>query len=80
MGQKIEPQVQVSAFEANQRWAVKTVGVPNTAETIYAFAGVGDATQLTISMEVPAGAYPAAVEGTIKQQMQRSLEEQAARI
>jgi hypothetical protein len=77
MGQKIEPQVQVSAFEANQRWAVKTVGVPNAVETIYASARVGDATQLSISMEGPASAYPAGVEGTIKQHMQKSPEEQA---
>jgi uncharacterized protein YndB with AHSA1/START domain len=80
MGQKYKSQMQVSAFEPNKTWAVKTVGVPTSVETVYAFAPAGDATQLTISMDVPAGAYPAAAEGAIKQQMQKSLEEQAARI
>jgi uncharacterized protein YndB with AHSA1/START domain len=80
MGQRIKSQMQVSAFEPNRTWAVRTVGVPNSVETVYAFAPVGEATQLTISMEVPAGAYPAAAEGMIKQQMQKSLEEQGARI
>ena len=64
MGTKYESRMQVSAFEPDKTWAVRTVGVPNSVETAYAFAPVGDATQLTISMEVPAGAYPAAVEGT----------------
>jgi uncharacterized protein YndB with AHSA1/START domain len=80
MGQDYRSQMQVSAFEPNKTWAVKTVGVPNSVETVYAFAPVGDATQLTISMEVPPGAYPAPAEAAIKQQMQKSLEEQAARI
>jgi hypothetical protein len=31
-------------------------------------------------MDVPAGAYPPAAEGMIKQQMQKSLEEQANRV
>lgn len=80
MGQKIQSQMQVSTFMANQIWAVKTVGVPNAVETVYRFEPAGSGTKLTISMEVPAGAYPAAVEGMVKQQMQKSLDEQAERI
>ncbi|MBL8095585.1 MAG: SRPBCC family protein [Anaerolineales bacterium] len=80
MGQRIQSQMQVSTFLVNQVWAVKTVGVPNAVETIYRFEPAGAGTRLTIAMEVPAGAYPAAVEGMVKQQMLKSLEEQAARI
>ena len=80
MGRKIESQMQVSAFEPNKKWAVKTVGIPNSVETVYLFDAAGNATQLSLSMNVPAGAYPAAVEGTIIQQMQKSLQEQGNRI
>jgi uncharacterized protein YndB with AHSA1/START domain len=80
MGRKIETKMQVSAFEPNHKWAVKTVGVPTSVETVYLFEAAGAATKLTISMDVPAGAYPAAAEGAIKAQMQKSLEEQGARL
>lgn len=80
MGQRIQSQLQVSGLEPNRLWAVKTIGVPNAVETIYRFEPDGPGTRLTLSMEIPAGAYPAAVEGMIKQQMLKSLEEQAERI
>lgn len=80
MGQRIQSQMQVSVFQPNKVWAVKTVGIPNSVETAYRFEPAGAGTQLSISMEIPAGAYPAAVEGMVKQQMLKSLEEQAARI
>jgi len=80
MGRKMETQMQVTAFVPNQKWAIKTVGIPNSVETVYLFESAGGGTKLTISMEVPAGAYPAAAEGMIKQQMQKSLEEQASRV
>ncbi len=80
MGRKYESQMQVSAFELNKKWAVKTIGVPRSVETVYLFEAVGNGTKLTLSMDVPAGAYPAAAEGAIKQQMQKTLEEQGKRI
>lgn len=80
MGQRIESQLQVTGLEPNRTWAVSTVGVPNAVQTVYRFEPAGGGTQLTISMEVPAGAYPAAVEGMVTAQMRKSLEEQAARI
>ena len=80
MGRRIESQMQVSAFEPNKQWAVKTVGIPNSVETIYLFEPAGSATQLTITMNMPAGAYPAMAENMIKQQMQKSLQEQGERI
>jgi uncharacterized membrane protein len=80
MGRSIQSQMQVSAFEPNQKWAVKTVGIPNSVETVYHFEPAAGGTKLTLSMDVPAGAYPAAAEAMIKQQMQKSLEEQGARI
>lgn len=80
MGRKMETQMQVSAFEQNKKWAVKTTGVPKPVETVYLFEAAGGATNLTISMELPAGAYPAMAEGMIKQQMQKTLQEQGERI
>ena len=80
MGRKYESQMQVSAFELNKKWAVKTIGVPRSVETVYLFEAAGNGTKLTLSMEVPPGAYPAAAEGAIKQQMQKSLEDQGKRI
>jgi uncharacterized membrane protein len=80
MGRKYETKMQVSTFEPNKKWAVKTVGVPTSVETVYTFEASGNATNLTLAMDVPAGAYPAAAEGMIKTQMQKSLEEQGNRI
>ncbi len=80
MGRKYESQMQVSAFELNKKWAVKTIGVPRSVETVYLFEAAGNGTKLTLSMDVPAGAYPAAAEGAIKQQMQKTLEDQGKRI
>ena len=75
MGRKYETQTQVSAYELNKKWATKTIGVPRSTETAYLFEAAGPATKVTISMDVPAGAYPAAAEGAIKAQMQKSLED-----
>ena len=79
MGRKIETQLQVSAYEQNKKWSVKTTGVPRPVETVYLFEGTGNTTKLTISMEL-SGGYPAAAEGMVKQQMQKSLDEQGNRI
>lgn len=79
MGRRMETQLQVSTFEPNKKWGVKTTGVPRPVETIYTFESVGTATQLTISMDLTGG-YPAAAEGMIKQQMQKSLDEQGHRL
>ncbi len=79
MGRRMETQLQVSAFEPNKKWAVKTAGVPRPVETVYAFQGNGGTTTLTISMDL-SGGYPAAAEAMIKQQMQKSLDEQGHRI
>jgi hypothetical protein len=79
MGRRMETQLQVSAFEPNKKWGVKTTGVPRPVETIHLFEAVGNATKLTISMEL-SGGYPAAAEGMVKQQMQKSLDDQGHRI
>jgi uncharacterized protein YndB with AHSA1/START domain len=79
MGRKYETQLQVSAFEPNQKWSIKTVGVPQSVETVYTFAPAGGGTALTISMEL-AGGYPAMAEAAVKAQMQKSLDEQCNRI
>ncbi len=79
MGRRLETQLQVSGFEPNHKWAVKTVGVPRSVETVYLFEPVGNATQLTICMDLTGG-YPAAAEPMIRQQMQKSFDEQAQRI
>jgi hypothetical protein len=79
MGRKIQSAMQISAWEPNKKWAVKTTGVPNAVETVYVFQPAGGGTQLTISMEL-SGGYPPMAEPMIKQQMQKSLEEQGARI
>ena len=79
MGRRMETQMQVSAFAPNSMWAITTVGVPTPVTTVYQFQDAGGATNLTISMELTGG-YPAAAEGAIKAQMQKSLDEQANRI
>jgi hypothetical protein len=48
-------------------------------ETVYSFEPAGNGTKLTIAMDLTGG-YPAAAEGMIKGQMQKSLDEQAQRI
>jgi uncharacterized protein YndB with AHSA1/START domain len=79
MGHRMQSQMQVSAYEPNKKWSVTTVGVPTPVETVYAFEAVGNTTHLTISMELTGG-YPAAAEAMVKQQMQKSLDEQGSRI
>ncbi len=79
MGRRMETQLQVSAFEANKKWAVNTTGVPRPVETVYLFEAAGAATKLTISMEL-SGGYPAAAEAMVKQQMQKSLDDQGKRL
>jgi uncharacterized membrane protein len=79
MGRRMETQLQVSAYEQDKKWSVKTTGVPRPVETVYLFEGVGNTTKLTISMELTGG-YPAAAEAMVKQQMQKSLDEQGNRI
>lgn len=75
LGRKMQTQLQVSAFEPNKQWSITTVGVPTPVTTVYRFEGEGSATKLTISMELTGG-YPAAAEAAVKQQMQKSLDEQ----
>jgi uncharacterized protein YndB with AHSA1/START domain len=79
MGRRMETQLQVSAYEPNKKWSVKTTGVPRPVETVYLFEGAGATTKLTISMELTGG-YPAAAEAMVKQQMQKSLDEQGMKI
>ncbi len=79
LGRKMETQLQISTLEPNHKWAVKTAGVPRPVETVYLFEPAGTGTKLTISMEL-AGGYPAAAEGMVKQQMQKSLDEQGHRL
>jgi len=79
MGRQFETQMQVSAYEQNKQWNITTVGVPTPVTTAYQFEGDGNSTKLTISMELTGG-YPAAAETAVKQQMQKSLDEQANRI
>ena len=77
MGRNYDTKLKVSAFEKNKKWARKTIGLPNSTETGYTFEPAGSGTKVTIEMIVPAGAYPAAAEGAIMQQMQKSLVDQA---
>jgi len=79
MGRKYETQTQVSGFEQNKKWATKTVGVPRPVETVYLFEALGNTTRVTISMDLTGG-YPAAAEGMVKAQMQKSFDEQAQRL
>jgi hypothetical protein len=79
MCRRVETQLQVSTFEQSRKWGVKTIGVPRPVETVYLFDGDGKSTQLTISMELNGG-YPAAAEAMVKQQMQKSLDDQGHRI
>lgn len=79
MGRRMQTQLQVSAFAPNSMWAVTTVGVPTPVTTVYQFQDAGGATNLTISMELTGG-YPPAAEAMVKQQMQKSMDEQATRI
>lgn len=79
MGHKMKTAVQISAFEANRKWAIKTTGVPTPVETVYLFEPAGGGTKLTVSMEL-SGGYPKPAEAMVKQQMQKSMDEQAARI
>jgi uncharacterized protein YndB with AHSA1/START domain len=79
MGRRMETKMQISALEPNHKWAVKTTGVPTPVETVYLFEPAGAGTKLTVSMEL-SGGYPKAAEAMVKQQMQKSMNEQAARI
>jgi uncharacterized protein YndB with AHSA1/START domain len=79
LGRKMETSMQVSQFEANRKWAIKTTGVPTPVETVYQFEPAGSGTKLTVSMEL-SGGFPAMAEAAVKAQMQKSMEEQANRM
>jgi uncharacterized membrane protein len=79
MGKRMETQMQVTAFEESKIWSVTTVGVPTPVETVYSFEGAGDATTLTISMDLTGG-YPAAAMDMVKQQMQKMLTDSGNKI
>ena len=79
MGRQMETHLEVTAYEKNKKWSVKTTGVPQSVEMVYLFEAVENNTKLTISTEL-AGGYPAAAEGMVKQQTQKNFEEQCARI
>jgi uncharacterized protein YndB with AHSA1/START domain len=79
MGRKMDTAMKVSRFEPNTTWGVETTGVPRPVETVYSFAPEGSGTRLSISMEL-SGGFPAAAEAMVKQQMEKSLAEQATRI
>jgi uncharacterized protein YndB with AHSA1/START domain len=79
MGRKMETQLQVSAFEPNKTWSVKTINVPTSVETSYTFEPVGNATKLTLSMNMTGG-FPAAAEGIMKNQLQKTLADQGNNI
>ncbi len=78
MGNKYPSQIQVSAYEVNKKWGYKTIGVPNSTETLYTFDEAGGGTNMTITMMVPDNAYPAAAAPAIMAQMQKSLIDQCA--
>ena len=79
MGRQMETQLEVTAFEKNQKWSVKTTGVPQSIEMVYLFEAADAGTKLTISMEL-AGGYPAAAEAMVKQQTQKNFEDQCNKI
>lgn len=79
MGRQMETHLEVTACEKNQKWGVKTTGVPLSVEMVYLFEAVDDDTKLTISTEL-AGGYPAAAEAMVKQQTQKNFEDQCNKI
>ena len=79
LSRKLETALQISQFEANKKWAIKTIGVPTPVETVYLFEGSGSTTKLTVSMEL-SGGFPAMAEAAVKASMQKSMEEQANRM
>lgn len=79
MGRQMETHLEVTACEKNQKWSVKTTGVPLSVEMDYLFEAVDNNTKLTISMEL-AGGYPAAAEAMVKQQTQKNFEDQCNKI
>ena len=79
MGRQMETRLEVTTFEQGKSWGVTTTGTPKPVEMLYTFEAEGDATKLTVSMEL-AGGYPAAAEAAVKQQMQTTLDANAAKI
>ena len=79
MGRRMETHLEVTAYEKNKKWSVKTTGVLQSVEMVYLFEAVENNTKLTISTEL-AGGYPAAAEGMVKQQTQKNFEEQCNKI
>jgi uncharacterized membrane protein len=79
MGRRMETHLEVTAYEKDKLWSVKTIGVPQSVEMVYLFEAVDNNTRLTISMELTGG-YPAAAEAMVKQQTQKNFEDQCNRI
>ena len=78
MGRKYESAVQVSAFDPGKKFALKTINVPRSTETVYTLEPAGAGTKMTVSMEL-SGGYPAAAEATVKATTQKSLDDTCAK-
>jgi hypothetical protein len=80
MGQEFRSTMQVTAMDANARWAVKVVKGPVPFEITNTFETVGDGTKYTTLVEAEPKGFFKVAEGVLKGQLEKSLEEDFNRL
>ena len=74
LGQRMESKLEVTAFEPNEKYAVKVVSGPMRFEMSAIFEAVGDGTKVSTSGQGEPGGLFKLAEGLVKKQLQSQIE------
>jgi ligand-binding SRPBCC domain-containing protein len=80
MGQEMKSTLEITAFEANAKWTAKVVKGPVPFEATTTFEAAGGGTKMTTQVEGEPKGFFKVAEGMLSGQLQKSLEEDGARL
>ena len=80
MGQEMKSTMEITAFEPNARWAAKVIKGPVPYDVNVTFEDSGGGTKMTTRVEGEPKGFFKVAEGMLKGQLEKSLEEDAARL
>ena len=80
MGQEMKSTLEITAYEANAKWSAKVLKGPVPYEVTATFAAEGAGTRMTTQVEGEPKGFFKIAEGALQGQLQKSLEEDGARL
>jgi uncharacterized protein YndB with AHSA1/START domain len=80
MGQELKTQMQITAVEANAKWAAKVVKGPIPYEVILTFAPEGGGAKMTMTIEGEPTGFLKLAEGVVASQLDKILTDDTARL